>query len=124
MNDPSSHSSPPLGGAHLAFDLVLLELCELAAVSDSPSLSYVAALFAAMRLLLHDAAGPEAIDRALRCAEEVTLEHMQRSATRASPPAGDDDASLHLRLLGLYLDPLTGALHSAVAPPDKKRLVH
>ena len=127
MTEPPT---PPFGapsiGVHLSLDLVLLELCELAAETDSPSLSYLATLLAAMRVLLHEAAGLEAIERALAFVQRIAVEHAESGSGRCSPAASAADAGapLHLRLLGLYVDPLTGSLLSAVGPPAKPRVVH
>lgn len=113
-------------GVHLSLDLMLLELCEIAADTDSRGLSYLVSLLAALRALLHEAAGPKAIEEALRFVQRLALEHGESRSRRDSPAAAAADAGvpLHLRLLGLYVDPITGSLQSAVGPPSKAKMVH
>lgn len=127
MREPESPPRDATGlGVHLSLDLMLLELCEVAADTDSRGLSYLVTLLAAMRTLLHEAAGPKAIEEALGFVQRLALEHGESGSRRDSPAAAAADAGvpLHLRLLGLYVDPVTGSLRSAVGPPAKARMVH
>lgn len=112
--------------AHLAFDLVLLDLCEAAAAADDPSLSYIAALLAAMRAQLDDAVGLGGVERAFRFLEQLAAEHLASGSPRASPAAAASDAGapLHERLIGLYTEPLTGEVRGAHRLSLKARAVH